>query len=189
MNKFRSPGKWRSDGPTRTNSGFSIRKETISAPIPRPDDDEFPIRTPGTGIATPLGAEGDERQVRLRESTVVEHESTPRQSGVDISDFVDPTITQPTSAPSQQSNEPPFQRAEQPSALRTSMGSVPSGSIVGKPHRKKSSLRSVLGRLFGRKRKGSASSKSQRTDSIDLRASQHRSVSSCSPSIHNSSLT
>lgn len=67
-------------------------------------------------------------------------------------------------------------RPNQPSGLRNSIISVPDAPSINKPQRKKSSLRSVFGKLFGKKRKGSSSSSSNRASgSSDVRAGQHRS--------------
>ena len=138
MSKFRG-GKRRTDGPSRANTGSSIRGR-IGPPIPIPDDDEFPIRSPGTGIATPLATDGNERKFPLRSSTTAERDSA----------------------------------AQQASTLRYSQISAPSGSSIEKPQRKKSSLKSVFGRLFGKKRKPSNASNGQNGSP----ARQHRSVSS-----------
>jgi len=176
MSKFRSPGKWKADGPARTNTGSSIRGK-IGPPIPIPDDDEFPIRTPGTGIATPLSGTVEQPLV-LRASTATDRSA--QQIGIATSDVSE--LRQSSSTPPQPPVEEPFRRTTQPSALRNSnlrnsMASVPSGSSGGKPQRKKSSLRSVLGKLFGRKRKaGSTSSNEKDKSSSVLRADQHRSV-------------
>ena len=182
MNKLRGPGKWRSEGgPVRTNTGSSIRGKIISPPIPFPEDDEFPIRAPGTGIATPLGTEGVDNSMRLRGSTATELDNTGYQTGTAVTDLIDPTMETPV--PAQQSQESP-PRFLNPGALRTSMDSMPSGLSVAKPQRKKSSLRSVLGRLFGKKRKGSASPTSQDQGLTNVRAEAHRSVSCASPRLY-----
>jgi hypothetical protein len=182
MNKLRGPGKWGSEGgPVRTNTGSSIRGKIISPPIPFPEDDEFPIRAHGTGIAPPLGTEGVDNSMRLRGSTAAELDNTCYQTGAAVTDFIDPTMETPV--PAQQSQESPL-RFLNPGALRTSMGSMPSGTSVGKPQRKKSYLRSVLGRLFGKKRKGSASPTSQDQDLNNVRAEAHRSVSCASPRLY-----
>ena len=170
--KFRSPGKWKSgEGITRAGTGFSIKKESISGPIPRIEDDEFPIRTPGASIATPIGRESLDRQSRFPGLSV-----DPRRSGNDVTlnaDQARPTKTPSTN--SKHTSEEPIPPIEQPAPLRTSMGSVRSRTSIQKPERKKSTLRSVFGKLFGRKRKSSTSPSRQR-DSQDLRAGQHRSV-------------
>ena len=173
MSKFRSPSKWRPDGITRTNTGGSIRGK-IGPPIPIPDDDEFPIRTPGTGIATPLGTGSVEQPLGLRGSTATDR--SLQQTGIAASGFTD--RPQSASIPAQSSAEEPLRRTTQPSALRNSTASIPSRSSVGKPQRKKSSLRSVLGRLFGKKRKGGSTSSNEKDQSPSgVRADQHRSVS------------
>jgi len=180
MSKFRSPGKWKPDGITRTNTGGSIRGK-IGPPIPIPDDDEFPIRTPGTGIATPLGTGSVEKTPGLRGSTATDR--SIQQTGIGAGDFAD--RTQSASIPAQSSTEEPLRRTTQPSALRISTASIPSGASVEKPQRKKSSLRSVFGRLFGKKRKGGSTSSNEKDQSPNgLRADQHRSVSALCLMIH-----
>jgi hypothetical protein len=170
----KSTAKWRATAPARTNTGASIRGKTISHPIPFPDDDEFPIRTPGTGIALPLGPEALEREIRLRTSTATE-ELHPSQPAVDDSEQAMATTTTLVTDEAVQAE---VRRVRLPATLRNSMaGSIPSGSSIGKPERKKSSLKSVLGRLFGKKRKPNTLPVSQ-PNRESLRAGQHRSVSS-----------
>ncbi|TVY41630.1 hypothetical protein LSUB1_G003607 [Lachnellula subtilissima] len=163
MSKFRSPG-------TRANNGGSIRGR-IGPPIPIPDDDEFPIRTPGTGIATPVGTGSVERSLGRRGSNATDHSS--QQTGNAASGFTD----RPRSAsiPAQPVAEEPPRRTTQPNALRNSTASIPSGTSVGKPQRKKSSLRSVLGKLFGKKRKGGSNSTNENGRSTSGVRDQHRS--------------
>lgn len=177
MSKFRGAPKWRAEGPARTNTGSSIRGKTISQPIPFPDDDEFPIRTPGTGIALPLGADGIER---LRISTTAsELNNAPHQTG----DFTTGTRTPPmpreTPPPPPEAQVPRTiqgHKPNQPSGLRNSVAGVLDAPGIEKPQRKKSSMRSVFGRLFGKKRKDSTSSNMGASGSSDVRAGQHRSV-------------
>jgi hypothetical protein len=191
MSKFRG-GRWRSDGPARTNTGSSIRGETsfewlrcrfitnwkigkISAPIPIQDDDEFPIRTPGAGIAMPLGSEAIES--RLRASIAAELDNTALQTVMPINNTMDPKApVQSTLGPAEQFREVPIRRTNQPSTQRDSGASMPSGSSIGKPQRKKSSFRSALGRLFGKKSKNGGASPPEQGVS-GMRAGQHRSVS------------
>lgn len=172
MSKFRSPGKWKPDGVARANTGGSIRGR-IGPPIPIPDDDEFPIRTPGTGIATPVGTGSVERSIGRRGSTATDH--SLQQTGNSASGFTD----RPRSAsiPAQPVAEELPRRTTQPGALRNSTASIPSGSSVEKPQRKKSSLRSVLGKLFGKKRKGGSNSSNEKGKSTGGVRDQHRSVS------------
>jgi len=153
-------GKRKADTPARANTVGSIRGKTISHPIPFPDDDEFPIRTPGTGIAMPLGPEALEREIRLRTSTATEelHPSHPPE--VDLNESAPTTTTQTTRI--------------MPKPLRNSVA----GSVLeaGRPERKKSSLRSVFGRIFGKKKKNSSSSNGKPLPD-SARIEQHRSVS------------
>lgn len=171
MSKFRDPAKWKAEGLTRASTGFSIKKESISAPIPRvEDDDEFPIRTPGASIATPLGRTSLDKSIRFPTAP------SPRRSALNISEPIE--SGRPNKTPSAGSDHTNGVIASQPepSVLRRSIGSAHSNRSPEKPQRKKSTLRSVFGKLFGRKRK-STSPPARKTDSQDLRA-QHRSVSS-----------
>ncbi|KAE9381688.1 hypothetical protein N431DRAFT_491010 [Stipitochalara longipes BDJ] len=171
MSKFRGAGKWRSEGPSRTNTGSSIRGK-ISAPIPIPDD-EFPIRSPGTGIAVPLGTDGVE--ARLRASIATELDNTALQTGIPIVSTVDPKLPiQSTAGQAQPFREIQIPRTNQPSSQRDSGTSVPSGSSMGKPQRKKSSFRSALGRLFGKRSKNGGTSPPEQGTS-GMKAGQHRS--------------
>lgn len=166
MSKFRRQG-----------TGQSVRGKPISHPIPFPDDDEFPIRTPGAGIALPLGSDV-ENQIRIRESVAAQLENTSHQTGIAVSDFIDPTAAaQSGPMPVQSSPEVPIRRTNQPSHLRNSTASKTTGSSVGRPQRKKSTMRAVFGRLFGKRRKGSGSSSPKEQGPSEIRAGQHRSVS------------
>ncbi|KAI9053372.1 hypothetical protein LZ554_002331 [Drepanopeziza brunnea f. sp. 'monogermtubi'] len=173
MSKLRAAGKRREE-PARTNTGSSVRGKTISQPIPFPDDDEFPIRTPGTGIALPLDAEGIER---LRVSTTATNESdkTSHPNGTAVSE-----LTPPREAPSPP-HEAQVRRAtqghkpNQPSKLRNSVTSVPHSPSTEKPQRKKSSMRSVFGRFFGKKQTSSPTPSEADRGSSSARTEQHRS--------------
>jgi hypothetical protein len=182
MSKFRGPGKWKSEALARTNTGSSIRGK-ISAPIPIVDDDEFPIRSPGSGIATPVGAEGIEKQLQLRSSVLARPESaamiersTPTHQGEPAIAEEGPSTSQPSFY--QPSNSATTHTAS--TAVATSVNSIPPVTSLpptsdGKPQRKKSSLRSVFGKLFGRKSRSDANRRSG--DQSEVRAEQHRSVS------------
>lgn len=156
-------GKWRPDGPARTNTGISIRGK-ISAPIPMADDDEFPIRLPGATMATPL--EGVNRQLNPRGTSA---NGRPR-SGFNN----DASSPLPVNVSPNEITVPPVRRTNQPSAERNSGISVSATVEDSPPPRKKSSLRSALGRIFGgKKRKSIASQLNGPGD--DVRGGQHRS--------------
>ncbi|KAI0842887.1 hypothetical protein F5Y06DRAFT_75669 [Hypoxylon sp. FL0890] len=121
----------------------------ISGPIPM--DDEFPIRNPGSGMAH----EGKPEQPESH----VDDQPAPR-SGNTPSDVVrtDKGDSVSPSGPSQASNvsasprpSPRQQRTVRSSALRYS--TVSDGTDTDRPQRKKSTLKSTLGRLFKRKKK------------------------------------
>ncbi len=177
MKKFRGAGR-KPATPSRSNTTSSIRGK-ISAPIPiSTADDEFPIRTPGTGVAMPLSHEGREREPRaapnpLQLEMVKQEEADPAAPPDEL-----PRAT-PSAPPSTvPSHENPPSQARQCSPLRGSGVSNPSASSLEKPQRKKSTLRTVLGKLFGKKRK-SDTSKNGHHDASP-RAGQHRSVSMAS---------
>ncbi|KAG0651086.1 hypothetical protein D0Z07_2364 [Hyphodiscus hymeniophilus] len=169
MSKFRGAGIWKSDAPVRTNTGGSIRGR-ISAPI-IVDDDEFPIREPGTGIATPLPKDSMERPFSLKSATGSVHDFQPEcatSNGTGDSSRA--------SLPPQPAYDPPPPPMDQPSALRNTMASSPSSLSNGKPHRKKSSLSAVFRRLFGaKKRKDSSSFNTTIQGPGGSKAGQHRS--------------
>lgn len=162
--------KYKASAPSRANTASSIRGK-ISAPIPIPDDEEFPIRSPGTGIATPLGNEGIDKQLR---SPIGIH-----QTGIAVSDFSE------IRASSTQRSYAEQPRHVLPTTLRNSQTSQPTeGSSIEKPQRKKTTLKSVLGRLFGTKKGKAGASRSSTQNTNRARLDQHRSVSSspcCAP--------
>ncbi|KAG9238379.1 hypothetical protein BJ875DRAFT_57876 [Amylocarpus encephaloides] len=175
MSKFRGSGKWKSDGPSRMNTGSSIRGR-IGPPIPISDDDDFPIREPGAGIAIPLGADGQELRVPMRASTGADLESIKERHAVIVGTSVEPPGFESTTVPAQPPHGGSSSHTTPPSASRDSM-STPSKSIMATPQRKKSSLRSVLGRLFGKKHKSDSTSGAGAPSSHHkARAGQHRSA-------------
>lgn len=109
------------------------------------DDDEFPIRTPGAGMATPLGTEGAEKQLGygLGEQYY---------SGLDQRMTSLPATTE-YAEQRRFSGDTLRSRARQTSQHRESVTIGPSGVSAGKHHRKKSSLKAVMGRFFGKHRK------------------------------------
>lgn len=162
MHRFRSP--------SRSNTSVTIKKETISAPIPIPDDDEFPIRTPGASIATPLGDDSDNRRISFHEP------ASPRRSIAEVIQAETVGREQVSSPLSQQFEDAPQVQVEQERTKRRSTSSQRSRTSLVKPERKKSTLKSVLGKLFGRKRKGSGLTASKRGSTVT--STQHRSVCS-----------
>jgi hypothetical protein len=239
------PGIWKSSSnagrpkPGQHNGQSSIRGR-ISGPIPIPsagDDDEFPIRSPGSGIAIPASKD-DEFPIRKPGSGIAttyplveEPQEThsqvqihqlqpPPQSGISAislsGSHTDDTqnSTSNQEAPSQMAPEPPLEtrapsghyatrtspqrtspqrtspartsptvrRTNAVSTLRNSTASeAPTAqSKEGMPKRKQSTLRTALGRLFGRKKKfldNQGSSHASGRASGTLGSTQHRSVS------------
>lgn len=163
----------------RASPAVSVRGKVIShpIPIPGPDDDEFPIRTPGSGIALPLDAAEIER-LMVSAAAASERGITSYQTGIAISDFGGPP--QPPPPPPTARDAPPdTATATASSAPRDSVSSVTKAGSLGPPARHRSSVRCVLGRMFGRRRKNSTRpGRDERGASHGaVRAEHHRSVS------------
>lgn len=179
MSKLKGPGKWRADAPKRVNTGGSTIRGKISAPIPFPDDDEFPIRSPGSGIATPLSGEGIDKQLGHNMGSGIPRpisRAPPDRLSSTLAEDSTPVVERPMT-PARASYEPmepsPPRQQSMPMAQERALTSAPSGSSEGKPQRKKSSLRTVFGKLFGKKAKANGP-----PEQTVLRAEQHRSVRS-----------
>jgi hypothetical protein len=178
-------------GRSKTGPGQSIRgKISGPYPIPNPIDEEFPIRNPGTGIASPLGVEGKDYQLQAppgeSSSTAPAAVSALRPEVVpDMTTelVVVPSGSSPTNilpaAPTTITSPP--RRTNPTSTFRYSAVSASTERTTQSkdgPQRKKSTIRSALGRLFGRKRKnGSQGSSEISRISALAGSSQHRSVS------------
>lgn len=236
------PSLWRSGAGAagRATTGRQSIRGRISGPIPipAPGDDEFPIRNPGSGIATtsaedefpirhpgstiasttPLPGEGETEFPHLREHQQGQTLLPPAGSASPDSDSVSPPPADVTH--SSEGGSPPHPRPAPPSAssstparsspqissahknspsrampierrnntastLRySSLSETPTGvtgrSRDGAPERKKSVLRTALGKLFGRRKKHGGSQMSISTSgraSGMLTSSQYRSVS------------
>ncbi|KAK7941075.1 uncharacterized protein PG986_013462 [Apiospora aurea] len=125
----------------RPKTGQSSIRGKISGPIPIPslaDDDEFPMREHGTGQATPLASEAPNKLAPPQE----------RASVIDGQSTTGPTRVSPE------------ERTPSRTQLGTSQASENSGEPRATAHnqveyvaRKKSTLRSTLSKLFGRKKK------------------------------------
>ncbi|OTA97972.1 hypothetical protein M434DRAFT_26375 [Hypoxylon sp. CO27-5] len=131
--------------PKTAQPDHSTVRGRISGPIPM--DDEFPIRNTVVGIAQEDKPEQPESQV--------EDQPAPR-SGNTPSDVLrtDKADSVTPSGPSQASNvsgSPRQHRTVRSSTLRYS--TVSDGTDADRPQRKKSTLKSTLGRLFKRKKK------------------------------------
>lgn len=157
----------------------NIRGKVISGPIPIPDpvdDDEFPIRQSGAGLATPSGNEGIGNLLVFPEaSSTLGRQST---AGAVPETMIEGRTNSLLRAEPRQvsvaSGSPPRGRTN--STLRYSTVSTGTDTDQsGSTHRrKKSGLRNTLGRLFGRKKSPSALETHHEAPSSSL---QHRSVS------------
>ncbi|KAI1264152.1 hypothetical protein F5Y18DRAFT_85790 [Xylariaceae sp. FL1019] len=132
-------------GRSRLDHPGSIRGK-ISGPIPIRDDDEFPIRHPGSGFAM----EGEPRQLN-REVAAAQRDSVAMSSS-------------PTSAREQKADsgiEPgPSPTSVATTRQRRQTLRYSTASEMTSPDltaRKKSTLRHTIAKLFGRKKKGSRS--------------------------------
>lgn len=236
----------------RPRTGHQTIRGRISGPIPMPnplDDDEFPMRNPGTGIASSTPIENDMASQRLLQQpppskpsspvtpsfapavaqtfpstagsgggrvdivavpqTVLEHPSTPTQQP--LPPHSSGTGTGPSGGPSPEGGASsvsghrssttnnnnnniikagPRHRTNPSSSARYSAVSAnsqktgespPDAAQNGPPQRKKSTLRSAIGKLLRRnkKKEGSLSSVSEidRQAAIGGQHQQHRSVS------------
>ncbi|GKT55065.1 hypothetical protein ColTof4_08074 [Colletotrichum tofieldiae] len=177
----------------RSLTGQSIRgKISGPIPIPSPSDDEFPMRNPGTGIATPL-AGGDMKEQQL-------HPPQPEPRAGSIVSVAQPEVSQaprtdsvvaPTGSAGSGSTSPPTSgaHANSPQSQRRTNGSShlrysavsasseQTGGSRDRPQRKKSTLRGALGKLFGRKKKtgSQGSTDSQRISTYNTSNQQHKS--------------
>ncbi|RFU26313.1 hypothetical protein B7463_g10025, partial [Scytalidium lignicola] len=165
-------------------TGGSIRDKKISAPIPIKDDDEFPVRTPASGVvitSSSPGNEYDDPQVQLRNSAFTTPRFAPYRDGGSSQYSSDLVPRSQRSGVSVQEPPPPLVELQQsdtvPSLRRNSAASRRSVLIRTRPQRKKSSFKSVMGRIFGKKQKGSISSPMGSSNGPDsMRTGQHRSV-------------
>lgn len=169
MSKFKKPAP--------ANAPVSTIRGTISGPIPIPDDDEFPIRKPGTagtGRATPLGTEGIEKQ--LGAPAMMGRDSPLQAQGLPSPRFTPPPAKRNQSPARRPSYESPPRRSplrRQPSPLRYSAATASSSQGTAKLQRKRSTFRTVFSKMFGKK-------KAARQNIGIVQAShqrQHRSVS------------
>ncbi|KAH9242924.1 hypothetical protein K456DRAFT_118509 [Colletotrichum gloeosporioides 23] len=160
MGLFKSANSSAPSATNRSMTGQSIRgKISGPIPIPNPIDDEFPMRNPGTGIATPpvVGSTVATPQPEVSQPPRTESVVVPPGTG-------STSGSSPTAAShaNSHSNSPQSQRRTNVSSnLRYSTVSAASeqtGASKERPQRKKSTLRGALGKLFGRKKKGSQGS-------------------------------
>ncbi|KAK4105451.1 hypothetical protein N658DRAFT_462725 [Parathielavia hyrcaniae] len=179
------------------DDGFPSRHPgPVKAPVAA--DDEFPMRAPGTGIAIPLppnlspGPTPEEPAEQPAEHAVREPQNQQTGDGEPCSEG---TSRSPSNQSSRKTSPlgvsrspvpPPARRATNPvlSTIRYSVVSdAPSkhtAQSTDAPQRKKSTLRSALGRLFGRGKKknvggNQGSGATSLRESAPLAATQHRS--------------
>ncbi|KAK4145526.1 uncharacterized protein C8A04DRAFT_10569 [Dichotomopilus funicola] len=218
---FGKPGK---PGPTagRAKPRQKSIRGTISAPIPipsTPDDDEFPIRLPGTikasknsddefpmrqpgtGIASPdlpssSPDEAPEPRTDLPEETIPNHPTTPPPAPPPQSFSTPPgrspsrpasrspqnrlvsqktppplaDLSPKTSAPTRRATNPVLNSVRY--SVVSDVGSRQTSQSKDAPQRKKSTLRSALGRLFGRGKKKNGNGGHHSTASIPERESK-----------------
>ncbi|KAF9775718.1 hypothetical protein IL306_006157 [Fusarium sp. DS 682] len=137
----------------------------ISGPVPISTslDDEFPIRNPGTNIATPV-------QREFKESKT--------EPALSRSDFKSPTFPEPRRNGPYASREEPRSslHARQPGTISRLQKAEPSNNVrhsfvsadtrdKERPQRKQSTLRGALGKLFNRKKRSNGNDSPNNTDS------------------------
>lgn len=165
-------------GSARPGTGHRSIRGRISGPYPitAPADDEFPMRNPGTGIATPLGAEFKESTAEPGMTLGEQEPRTPPAPPAPPASSVPLDTAHPTTntaqsngqntdtAPSNPALPParrisPGHRVNPSGTMRYSMMSVDtnhSKASKGRPQRKKSTLRGAFGKIFNRRRKTSS---------------------------------
>ncbi|KPM35081.1 hypothetical protein AK830_g11485 [Neonectria ditissima] len=167
----------------------------ISGPVPIPSsmDDEFPIRNPGSNIATPV--HGDFKEPKPEPVLPGrDQSSTAPVAPSPLNDVVHPqsvnmSAVQPvSSSPVMAIRGSPIRRMNQSNPARQSIASADTVQIRDKdrPHRKQSKLRGALGKLLGRKRKTDPNDSPNNTDSDaspapTTRHNHHRSLISKNP--------
>ena len=176
MTKPKVMGAWKSDDPVRTDTGPTVRGKPISSPIPFPDSDEFPFRTHGPSISLSRELEDIEKHPSQERLASAEPPSLPEEDEKDAPPDTE-SIESLVASPPQPSYEPPAPPARQPSHVRISTPALSSNVAAEKPKKKKSSLRTVLGKLFGKKSKETRPSTLPEEGTPDIRAGAHRSVS------------
>ena len=169
-------GAWKSDDVVRTGTGRTVRGKPISSPIPFPDTDEFPFRTHGPSISLSCELEDIEKQLLQEPPAAAEPPSLPEEEEKDAP-ADDKSIESLAEIPPQPSYDAPAPPIRQPSQVRISAPALSSNVAAEKPKRRKSSLRAVLGKLFGKKSKESRPSRLPQQGTTDIRAGAHRSVS------------
>ncbi|CAL3962025.1 unnamed protein product [Diplocarpon coronariae] len=130
------PGKRSADATARTSTASAVRGKRVSPPFPSPQHgDESPLTASGTGTGTALPRHADGTPTPRTSPAASEYDS-PHPPARAVGDFSG--TRPPPAAP----------------VPRASRGPGP-GSGVEKSQKRKASVKSVLGRLFGRRRKSS----------------------------------
>jgi hypothetical protein len=173
MIKSKDMGGWKSDEPIQIDTGSSIRAKTISNPIPFPNDDEFPFRSHRPTISLTREPEYDEKQMQLESSALIESQCVPCEDEKNA--FPDSKSIEAT--PSQPSYAPPPPLTIEPTHVRISTTAASLNFVVERPKKKKTSLRAVFGKFFGKKNRDSLPPKKRDKDTGNVQAEQHRSVS------------
>jgi hypothetical protein len=171
MSRF-GPSGWKANTLKRANTNRSSIRGRISGPIQiMVENEEFPTRTRGATITTPFGLEDIEEQLRTPKSNVNVQHVEPFSRDMD----------EPSMAASEAASFPtspiPVLQAAQVTPPREAMASISLESNMERPRRTRSSIRSVFGRLFGRKNKNGVSVRSNGTPTELGGVGLHHSVS------------
>ncbi|KAH7162711.1 hypothetical protein B0J13DRAFT_517967 [Dactylonectria estremocensis] len=157
-------------GNAQPRAGMHPIRGRISGPVPISSsmDDEFPIRNPGSNVATPVRDDFKDTQPE------------PTWSGRDLQQAAPPTAPSPLNElhsnsidistpqpPVTTTRGPPVRMANTSHLVRHSIVSADAVQIKDKdrPHRKQSKLRGALGKLLGRRRKANPNDSPNNTDS------------------------
>ncbi|KAI1847427.1 hypothetical protein JX266_006652 [Neoarthrinium moseri] len=164
----------------RPKAGQSnVRGKLISGPIPIPDpaeDDEFPMRQPGTGLATPLGHEGRSKMLVTPEGSSALEPTIETGATPDVPESANPEPRTGPSQASEASGSLAQRRANRSSTLRYStISTTDTDQSRNSPQRKKSTLRTTLSRLFGRKKKRGSNEGLETHPEHPMGSPQHRS--------------
>ncbi|KAK0389586.1 hypothetical protein NLU13_3161 [Sarocladium strictum] len=195
-NHWKSASAARPSSGVVTNGGARLSKPSaqtvrgrISNPIPLgepTEDDEFPMRQPGTGIASAAVEDRKDTTDASNSNQSGEDEKVPTRAPAEEGEQQAPEET-PAVLPQDKAPEPrssPVQprqsehRTNPSSTIRQSMISSDTGrtkSSKGQHEKKKSGLRGALGKLFGRKKKTNSVLVSEQSLTPAGSANQHQS--------------
>lgn len=140
-------------------------------------DEEFPIRHPGAGVASPVAPEYREYQAEPIRTIEENEEHFAMPQATSLQSHHEPTAASGSDSPPNSSahgtavDSPAGYRANPPNTLRYSIVSADTSQSRGsrdRPQRKKSTLRGALGKLFGRKKKSNSNNNTTYNNSVGI---------------------